>query len=100
MNELQDPDTATCTVRLAGEIDLATAGTIASAADEAIGRAASGLVLDLSAVTFMDSQGLQAMVDAYQTLDRAGATLQLTAVPPRVDRLLEIAGLRQLFGLP
>jgi anti-anti-sigma factor len=84
--------------RLSGEVDLATADGIAAMARVAVDRAAPRLVVDLTEVTFMDSQGLRALVLAQQALARAGAELVLTGLPPHVEALLEITGLQTTFG--
>ena len=77
-------------VRLSGELDLAafegTRDLIVGA-----GRAA-GVVVDLSAVTFIDSSGLRALLEAANEVD-----VTLSSVPEAVDRILRITGLDEYF---
>ena len=74
-------------LRLEGEIDLAVADQLSGVLDEAI---ASGItVVDLSAVTFIDSTGLHAIVNAARSLNGQGP-LVLERPSRRVARLLGI----------
>ena len=53
-------------------------------------------VLDLAKVSYMDSTCLGEIVTAYQLLHTRGGCLALMHVPPRIQRLLDIAGLTML----
>lgn len=76
----------------AGVIDAHTAEDLSGRLDEL---GVDGNVhLDLSAVEFIDSSGLRALVNAHQALDGAGHQLRLSGISAAVDRLLEITGLR------
>lgn len=100
---LEHTDDAERTVaRLDGVIDLSTAGDLRAflrrvVADRAEG--SSQVVLDLSAVTFLDSVGLGLLVQAHERLAAAGGELVLRAVPRRVRRVLEVAGLVGLLRI-
>lgn len=75
-------------LHLEGEIDLAVADQLSEALREAM---ASGVaVVDLSAVTFIDSTGLHAIVSAARSLNGQGP-LVLTRPSRSVARLLGIA---------
>ena len=50
-------------------------------------------IVDLAAVTFIDSSGLRALVQAHQARNEVGSSLQLRAPSAAVQRLLEISGL-------
>lgn len=71
-------------VRVAGEIDLDTAGRFRRDVD-AVPDLAPGLVIDLREVTFMSCAGLPVLLAAQQ---RFGARLQLLGPCPPVSRLL------------
>ena len=79
-------------IRADGEIDLATRDAITSAAHGAVADGATRLVLDLSAVTFMDSSGIAALID---TLSIASVTLRKPS--EAVDRLIATTGLTDTF---
>jgi len=79
-------------VRLAGELDIATAPQ----ADEELRHAESGgpdrLTLDLSSLSFMDSTGLRLVVAAEQRAQESGRQLYVTRGPEAVQRVFELTG--------
>ena len=82
-------------VRLAGELDLAGAPRVMSAAQWAAdqpGRAP--LVLDVSRVSFIDSTGVRTLLDVSRGSDRPVALLSPS---PTLARVLEITQLRDRF---
>ncbi|MBW8483628.1 anti-sigma factor antagonist [Actinomadura parmotrematis] len=85
-------------VALAGELDLGASAR----ADDAV-RAAQAdaahphLVLDLHALDFMDSAGLNVLITAYRRAAAAGRYLALCGLRPDTARVLDIAGLRAHF---
>ena len=74
---------------LEGEIDSYTAPELAERLNSDPGIE----IVDLAAVTFIDSSGLRALVQAHQARTEAGSTLQLRSPSAAVQRLLEISGL-------
>jgi anti-anti-sigma factor len=84
-------------VTVSGEIDLATAPQVA----EALAQAANGTVrVDISAVTFLDSSGLQALVAGHRYITRTGGRLILCGpLDPIVHRTLELTGLDGVFEI-
>lgn len=59
----------------------------------------SVVVADLSGVTFLDSSGLQALLDVKRALASEGGQLQLRALPRPVTVLLEMTGTRNTFDI-
>ena len=57
------------------------------------------VMLDLSAVTFLDAAMLGALVTNRRALLDAGGDLQLTGVSAWTMRIIEICGLRTTLGL-
>lgn len=57
----------------------------------------SDVVVDLSAVSFLDSRGMAVLVDLHAAALRRGGKLTLVGVPSRVLKALGIAGLDQVF---
>ena len=85
-------------VTVAGEVDIATAPQLA----EILANAANGgdVRVDISAVTFLDSSGLQALVAAHRYITRSGRRMIVCGpLDPLVHRTLEITGLRELFDI-
>jgi anti-anti-sigma factor len=64
------PDTAVC--RVTGSVDLVTAPVLAASLIEAVHDDRPHLVIDLSAVTLLDSIGLHAVLDALDFYDIDG----------------------------
>jgi anti-sigma B factor antagonist len=84
-------------VRIAGELDLATAPTIWAALEEALA-GGDELVLDLSDVTFIDSSGLSVLVRAFQVLGSSG-TLTVRSPNPQARRLFELARVDSIINV-
>ncbi len=83
---------------LEGELDMASAPVLESAVDGALD-AARGVDLDLRGVSFMDSTGLRTLLAIRRRADEAGQELRLLAVPPPVQRVLDVTRTARLFGL-
>jgi anti-sigma B factor antagonist len=80
---------------LSGEIDSYTAPDLAARlASEPVVE-----VVDLSAVTFIDSSGLRTLIEADRSRQGDGGRIMLRAPSASVQRLLEISGLAGHFDL-
>ena len=88
----------TSTVRVEGELDIANAPVLDAVLAEAE-RGARELLLDLGGVSFVDSTGLRSLLLARRRASAAGRDLRLRNLPPGVERVLEVTGLRTMFGL-
>jgi anti-anti-sigma factor len=82
-----------------GELDIATAGRLEQAVDEATAGAVPELVLDLRELTFMDSTGLRTLAQANAKAGQTGTVLSIWRGPRQIDRVLEISGLGPLLPL-
>lgn len=81
---------------LAGEIDHHTAPALRQALN-ASGTAHSRIVVDMRQVTFMDSTGINILINTHRTLTRAGGWLRLTGPTPPVQRVLQLVGIDRLI---
>ncbi|WP_425428058.1 STAS domain-containing protein [Streptosporangium amethystogenes] len=63
--------------------------------DDATGQ----LILDLSAVTFLDARGLSALIAIKGHANTAMIPLRLAALPPLVQRLLRLTRLESSFTI-
>ena len=85
------------TVLLSGEIDHHTArgimGAITSKIDVYLPRRC---VLDLGAVTFMDSSGIAIVIHSLRSMRELGGELALINVPPQPLKVLQAAGIQRL----
>lgn len=86
-------------LRLTGELDLATAGRLREALEEAHDRGQKTVVLDLSELRFIDSSGLHELVVAFNRQRAAGGDVILRAPTDQTRRVLEIVGLAKLFTI-
>jgi anti-sigma B factor antagonist len=82
-----------------GDVDMAKSPLLRKAIGDAMKAAPARLVLDLSAVSYMDSSGLATLVEALQNSRKGNITLALCALTPRVRSILEIARLNTVFSL-
>ena len=60
---------------------------------------AGPIEVDFAGVTFMDSVGLQVLVDLHQRATAAGGAVVITNPPQGVKRLLRITDLASQFGV-
>ncbi|MFZ3342055.1 MAG: STAS domain-containing protein [Terriglobales bacterium] len=58
---------------------------------------AETMILDLSDVPYIDSVGLGSLVATYVSHQKKGRCFVLTAVKPRVMKILEITKVKELF---
>ena len=87
----------THTIALAGEIDLANAADVERELARAESTNATEIVIDLSELTFMDSTGIRLLITAHARSREDGGRLRLIRPPPRVFRVLCIAGVDRLL---
>ncbi|MET9855578.1 STAS domain-containing protein [Streptomyces sp. NPDC006450] len=83
---------------LTGALDMDTVPRVTAATDTLV-LAGRTLVLDLSAVTFMDSSGLNTLLILRNRAEAEHGTLELCGLPDQALRLLDITGARDLFTL-
>ncbi len=77
---------------IGGDFDLANAPGLEAALAACEGQQ---ITVDCSAVTFMDSSGVHALLGP----DRAGRSVRLVNVPAAVVKLLDLFHLKATFGL-
>jgi anti-anti-sigma factor len=82
-------------IRAQGDIALDGAPRLEAVLDEALADEPSRIILDLEAVTFLDSSGLRVVVDAQEKARAAGSTLLIEGMSAAVERVLEITDLLQ-----
>jgi anti-anti-sigma factor len=74
-----------------GELDIAAVEAMrAELADRAHGE---DVTIDLRGVEFLDTSGIQVVVEAWRNAREDGFTLRLIRAEPRVHRVFEISGL-------
>lgn len=78
-----------------GELDIATVGEVRTELEER--SAGEGLVLDLRGLTFLDTSGIQLVVEAFRAARDEGFRLRLVRARASVQRVFEIAGLEAVL---
>ena len=79
-------------LRVSGEIDMASAGTLLDAIVSAEVPPGGRITLDLSGVAFMDSAGLSALVEAHRKHDGDGVEMTIVEAPRSVRKLFSLSG--------
>lgn len=95
---LQAPPSGPHVLVVAGDLDHHTSSRLSATLDEVAFDPAAGLVVDLSALTFCDSTGIAALIDAHRRAREAGTPLVLAGLDPEIARVLRIMGLDRLFS--
>ncbi|MDX8148901.1 STAS domain-containing protein [Lentzea sp. BCCO 10_0061] len=80
-------------VVLAGEVDMATGSDPLAGAIAAVKRTSAGLVVDLNAVTFFGSSGINLLVAARQHAQSMGVPFAVVADRPAVLKPLAMTGM-------
>lgn len=97
--DVDDSNPAYTVVAVTGEIDVYTAPLLREAL---VGLADSGprcVVVDLTAVEFLDSTGLGVLVAALNRFRRHDGDVELICPQPRILRVFEITGLTRVFTI-
>jgi anti-anti-sigma factor len=81
-----------------GEVDVATVGALEAAISDALTDGPAALVIDLTAVEFLASAGLQVLV---ATRERLGENVSYAVVAdgPATSRPIQLTGLDQILAL-
>ena len=86
-------------IAVAGELDLRSSAVLRSSIIAAIEGGARHVILDMSAVTFIDSAGLGALVSGLRRLRTVDGELTLVCAERSIVRIFEITGLDWVFPL-
>ncbi len=86
-------------LRPVGEIDLSCAAMLRQRLSQVQDGQPARLVIDLSAVPYMDSSGVATLVEAMQIARRTGSKLVLCALQDKVRSIFEIARLDMVFSI-
>lgn len=84
-------------VILAGRLDASTVSACRDAVNSALDLGAGPLVIELSGVHTIDATGLGMLIGAQRRAHRAGRSVLLRGVPPRVTRLLRATHLDRVL---
>ena len=87
-------------IKLRGEIDHHSAVTVRSAIDDMIRSKRPGeLVIDMSAVDFMDSSGLGLIMGRYNTMKEIGGSVTVADPTPATEKIMNLAGMERIIKI-
>ena len=90
-----ESQSATTTVRVIGEVDLATSPQLR----ECLTGLDGVVLVDLSDVGFLDSSGLNALIGSKKHLMAVGGVLRLEGAQPHVRHVFDVMGMSEWFEL-
>lgn len=97
--EEDQPRRGTVVMSVYGDLDLHTADELGDRLVSAVERGATSLVVDLTGVAFVDSQGLGALLRGTRRLGAGEGRFRLVVPAPEIRRVFEITSLDRVFPL-
>jgi len=97
--DIEDRGDHVVVIRTGGEIDAATADTLATAVSGALGDGYQKVLVDFTQVTFIDSTGLGVLVKSHRSAAAAGAVFAVVHPTPQTRKLIRVLGLDQLLNI-
>jgi anti-sigma B factor antagonist len=92
------PAIGVCVVTVGGELDMLTAPALQVCLQQQLSTNPSHLVMDLQGVSFLDSKGLNCLLQARETTQTTNTQLHLAGLVTRaVARPLQVSQLLELF---
>jgi anti-anti-sigma factor len=92
-------DGATISLRVAGDIDLATEPTLSEAIQKAVAADdVDTIVVDLAGITFMDCYGLSALIRGRRSASQAGRRFRATNAAGIARIVLDMTGVSGYLG--
>jgi anti-sigma B factor antagonist len=92
------PDRERVVVRLAGELDFGAASAVGATIGELLDAGFERVVVDLGALSFIDSAGIHTLVSAQRSADERRCALSVARGPRDVHRVFELTGTDSLFA--
>lgn len=97
--ELTRPSPDVAIVALEGEVDIYSAPQFKEALLSGIDDGATIIVVDLAAVTFIDSTALGVLVSGAKRVRPINGRLDIVCTDENITRIFEITGLDRIFGI-
>jgi len=96
---VSDAGSGRALVAVSGELDIATAPQLLAAVAVLAPPAASAIAIDLSALTFIDSSGINALRTAVRAAGSRGAGAIVASPSQRVVRVLELVRIAEIIPI-
>ena len=87
-------------IKLRGEIDHHSAVAVRTAIDDMIrSKRPHELIIDMSAVDFMDSSGLGLIMGRYALMKEIGGLLRVADPSPATEKIMKLAGMERIIRI-
>ncbi|MEE9240580.1 MAG: STAS domain-containing protein [bacterium] len=86
-------------VRVSGEVDMSNSPTLRESLMNLIKDKASAIVVDLGAVSYMDSSGIATLVEGLQETSSYGGKFRIAGLTDKVKQVFELARLTDVFDI-
>jgi anti-sigma B factor antagonist len=96
---IEQLESATAVVSVMGEVDLATAPALEQTLRGVAGDRTHEVIVDLAGCTFLDSQGLGALIATRRRLERSNRRLALVVSNPGALQIFQITRFDQPFEI-
>jgi anti-anti-sigma factor len=90
-------DELRASVRLAGDLDLASSRLVMAALEHELNCGRRYLRLDLSGLSFLDSAGVTALVEVHWAFLQRRGTVIIVGISPRARQLLALTGTDEIL---
>ncbi len=84
---------------LRGEIDVYTAPRLREGILDLVEQGATGIVVDMEGVEFLDSTGLGVLVEGLKRAQAKDATISLVVTHDKILKVFDITGLSKVFSI-
>ena len=84
---------------LEGEININNSPELRKAFDGLIAKSEKKVIIDFSAVTYIDSSGLATLIEMFQRLKKIGGRLRFSNMDQKIKNVFEITKLHKLFEI-
>jgi anti-sigma B factor antagonist len=82
-----------------GELDFASTDAAVQVCRQAVTREAPHLIFDFSGLTFMDSSGLNVLIETHRAVQKRHGTIALAGLTSSVRRTVAVTGFAQMFPI-
>jgi stage II sporulation protein AA (anti-sigma F factor antagonist) len=84
---------------ISGELDESNVGVASEEFDKGIAEKPAAVILDLSALTFIDSTGVGMILSRYKRLKSAGVPIYVRGLKTQTEKVFRMSGLLGLIGI-
>ena len=86
-------------LHLDGELDTYNCGQLRSALVEQVDQGHNRIIVDMSAVEYIDSTGLGSLVGGLKRVSEHGGAMKIVCDNPQIVKVFEITGLDKVFAI-